>query len=126
MQNRMLRERLPIRAQHLKPEIAKRIQTRKKVEREKAKRYYGRTAKTLKPFEGNEIVSVRKESEWIPGRIIENHNALRSYLVQTDDNILRRNRKDLRPSLNPIPTRIPYQVEDTNPRTEHNYNISII
>lgn len=48
-------------------------------------------------------VVVREERIWKPGRVIEKHGKLRSYIVQTDTSEIRRNRKDLRSSRNRPP-----------------------
>ena len=107
MLNRPLREKIPVVSRRLKPKIDNQIQKKKQFQRRKTKLYYDQTARDLPECRENQNVIIRKGREWIPGRIVEKHEKPRSYMVQSETNILRRNRRDLRPSLIPSPSFTP-------------------
>ncbi|KAJ3661570.1 hypothetical protein Zmor_005961 [Zophobas morio] len=107
MLNRPLREKIRVVSRRLKPKIDNQIQKKKQFQRRKTKLYYDQTARDLPECRENQNVIIRKGREWIPGRIVEKHEKPRSYMVQSETNILRRNRRDLRPSLIPSPSFTP-------------------
>lgn len=63
------------------------------------KEYYDRTAKERKEFKEGENINIRKGREWVPGKIINESNTPRSYVVMDENSkIYRRNSSFLRKS----------------------------
>ncbi|KAK9717576.1 Integrase core domain [Popillia japonica] len=61
------------------------------------KEYYNKGAKERKEFESGDLVALRENKIWIPGKIIEKHNAPRSYIVKDQSGrVLRRNSSHLK------------------------------
>jgi hypothetical protein len=72
------------------------------------KYYFDRSAKTLPELTRDQPVLVRQDREWIKGKVLHAHPKPRSYIVETESNVLRRNRKDLRSTLIPP---VPYNPD---------------
>ncbi|EFA13186.1 hypothetical protein TcasGA2_TC006861 [Tribolium castaneum] len=123
--NRKLRENLPTLADNLFPKIQENVKETKERSHRNIKSYYDRSAKDLPTLNKDQAVLVRKNKHWIPGKVVQRHSKPRSYIVETEGNILRRNRKDLRSSqFNPVPYN-PYHFdipvrETPAPPNEHN------
>ncbi|EFA13099.1 hypothetical protein TcasGA2_TC012968 [Tribolium castaneum] len=103
MQNRTLREKLPIKTECLRPQIPINIKRDKELAQTKTKKYYDRNARDLPSLSKNQSVLVKTGRIWKPGKVVDKHEKPRSYIVQTESSFIRRNRKDLRPSMNAPP-----------------------
>ncbi|KAK9751699.1 hypothetical protein QE152_g4840 [Popillia japonica] len=76
--------------------------------------HYWKISKELKPLSEGESVLINKGKVWERGQVVEKHDTPRSYIVQTEDATYRRNRRHLRPSLNPPPVHNPTEFEFKN------------
>lgn len=90
--SRVLNTKLPIRKAILKPRVVNAKEDFKKG-KVKAKAYYDKTTKTRKEFKINEQVLVRdiKRNEWVKGVIVKKLKVPRSYLVEINKVVYRRN-----------------------------------
>lgn len=107
--NRKLQANLPVKIPNEAPNrdaVAENLAHRKT----EMKHYYDQPTKTLQPLTDGQSVYIQNPDtrKWSPGTVIERHTQPRSYKVQMpNQNILRRNRRHLRPA------RI-YVRDDTN------------
>jgi len=65
------------------------------------KSYYDRSTKPLPELKPNQNILIQNKNIWEPGKVVSTADAPRSYyVVNEENNILRRNRVQLRPSEN--------------------------
>lgn len=64
---------------------------------------YNRKTRYLIPLLENGNVMIRKERDWMPGRLVTNYNRPRLCTVESEHSQVRRNRKDLMASLKSPP-----------------------
>ena len=94
--NRRTRTEVPIKATLLTPEIAETVLAEKTKKHQKSQAYYDRTAKDLNELRPGDTVRVRPEGqEWKKGTVSQNCG-YRSYDVNVDGKLLRRNRVHLK------------------------------
>jgi RNase H-like domain found in reverse transcriptase/Reverse transcriptase (RNA-dependent DNA polymerase)/Integrase zinc binding domain len=97
LMNRQLKSNLPIIDSLLLPQIQKDVRAKLLKVQDSQKRFFDRTAISLKPLKDNDNILVRKEKVWEPAKVLNRHSAPRSYIIQTEQgSVLRRNRRDLR------------------------------
>lgn len=96
LQNRILRSKLPTHENKLVPRICTNANNQMKQKQENMRHYYNKTAKEREEFKLNEKVMIWLSGEWHPGEIVKIWHTPRSYVVQTDEGLYRRNSKDLR------------------------------
>lgn len=102
LMSRLLRTKLPVSNLKLTPRVQNGTLEKLRKNQEKYKNYHDRTAKSkIQSFKPNQNVVMRKENNWVPGKIVRHANEPRSYYVKNESgNILRRNAIHLRPSQN--------------------------
>ena len=96
--NRILKTKVPICEQLLKPKL---LDVKEKLNEKKKKQtfYFDRNTKPLPEIEINDPVGVwnHRRKCWLPGKILELHSSPKSYIIKDDRGFLfRRNRKDLK------------------------------
>ncbi len=92
---RALRTKLPVVAASLEPD---RLSARPDLvqRQQQQKEQYDQRAHQLPELQPGDIVRVRHNDQWLPGKVQSKHSAPRSYLVETaSGSVLRRNRRDL-------------------------------
>ena len=100
---RRYKTKVPISKELLEPVLCKNVIDKLKARQDVNHSYYNRCAKDLKPLKVNDNVTVYNPVKkiWQPGKIIGMSRFPRSYhVVDAEGNSVRRNRFDLRPSLN--------------------------
>lgn len=92
LQNRMLRTELPMHTNQFKPELCVDVETQLEYKQQNAKSYYDKTAK-LRPtdFVNNQSVLFRNNKKWQHGTVVAKHDTPRSYVIQSDGRMYRRN-----------------------------------
>ncbi len=98
---RRLRSNLPMAQSLLEPEAhnLSEVKRRMTVMKDKQKVNYDRGTKELPPLKPGDTVRIRPEpgsKVWKPATVVEKHNTPRSYIVDTGERKLRRNRVALR------------------------------
>ena len=98
--NRRTRTEVPMKATLLTPEIAETVLAEKTKKHQKSQAYYDRTAKDLNELKPGDTVRVKPEGllkgqEWKKGTVSQNCG-YRSYDVNVDGKLLRRNRVHLK------------------------------
>jgi transposase InsO family protein len=104
LMNRRLKTDLPICQKRLKPEIPKDVTSKPYESWQNQKKYYDRKARkqpyaVLNPGETVLVQpqdSRRSKKQWMKGRIVEEHSTPDSYIIETEDGKIRRNRRYLR------------------------------
>ena len=93
---RRLRTKLPATAASLSPSYdTHKAQIVERQQQQKTQ-YDRRGTRPLSPLKPGDNVRVRHKEQWIPARVIANHSAPRSYIVETENgSTLRRNRRHL-------------------------------
>ena len=99
--HRRLKSEIPMKATLLTPEIAETVLEEKAKKTTKSQMYYNRTAKDLSVLQPGDTVAIKpegltKEQQWRNGSIVQ-RNPFRSYDVEVDGKLLRRNRVHLKP-----------------------------
>lgn len=112
MINRSLRTKLPVTTKNLQPKIERNVKTMKEASQGIQKYYYDRGSKTLSPLRRGQTVVMKRGREWEPAVITKAHETPRSYILRTESQEYRRNRKDLRPSFNTPPKYNPTSLND--------------
>ncbi|XP_039300258.1 uncharacterized protein K02A2.6-like [Nilaparvata lugens] len=64
----------------------------------KSKDYYDAHARARPDFKEGDRVVHRRGKEWHPATVVSKHSSPRSYIIESESNVLRRNRVDLRRS----------------------------
>lgn len=95
LMGRMLRSKLPIVSDKLRPKYFDNDKIKEKIELKRYldKTYYDRSAKKREEFDEGENVVIRgKNKEWMPGRVESKCDSPRSYIVRdTNNQVVRRN-----------------------------------
>lgn len=102
MFNRRLKTKLPIVERLLKPQLIDEHQIERQIQakKEKYSEYYNRSVRDYKELNLGDNVVVRKD-KWEPAKVVGRADTPRSYIIRDENNqLLRRNRVHLRPSLN--------------------------
>ena len=105
--SRQLRAKIPTEESLLKPEVCTGVREKLQLTQTNQKHYFDQSTKDLPPLENDESILLRRNGMWEPATVVGKYHTPRSYLVQKQDGtILRRNRKELRKSLNqhPLPS----------------------
>ena len=98
--HRRLKSEIPMKATLLTPEIAETVLKEKAKKTAKSQLYYNRTAKDLSVLKPGDTVTIKPEGltkgqQWRKGLIVQKH-PFRSYDVEVDGKLLRRNRVHLK------------------------------
>ena len=98
LMSRRTRTLVPVSSYLLFPEVIDGVSDSLEFKRQKAKSYFDKNAKPLPDlYIGEEVrVSDKKRKTWQPGKCLEQLSD-RSYLVQSDGEVIRRNREDIKP-----------------------------
>ena len=114
LMNRRLRGCLPLTAKALKPSVPTEAKSLLQDCQRKQKHYYDKHSKSLPPLTQDDVVRYQTSTSWEPAVITQKHSAPRSYnLITASGNIIRRNRRHLKPTQEASPNAAP-QVEDDN------------
>ena len=106
LMSRTLRSKLPTAEKLLQPKVVdahdalKRRQVRQKT-------YYDKHAAPLAPLRPGDVVRVQRGNSWEPAIVADFCDQPRSYTIQTEQGLLRRNRRHLRKSAEHPPLFIP-------------------
>ncbi|CAH1107463.1 unnamed protein product [Psylliodes chrysocephalus] len=103
LNSRCCKTKLPIPTSSLVPAVCTNVSEKIEHKLNTYTKYYNKQAKDLKPLEPGQNVIIHNDSKktWDQGQIIDHHVYPRSYLVRDGcGNTLRRNRVDLKPSVN--------------------------
>lgn len=103
LMSRRTKTLVPIATSLLYPEVAEGVAAKIELKRQKAKGYYDKQVKTLPDLEiGQEvrISPIQRGKPWQSGTCTEKLSD-RSYVVESDGELLRRNREALKPALTP-------------------------
>ena len=103
--HRRLKYEIPMKVTLLSPEISETVLEEKAKKKTKSQMYYNRTAKDLSDLQPGDTVAIKPEGltkgqQWRKGFIAQN-NPFRSYDVEVDGKLLRRNRVHLKPAGKP-------------------------
>ena len=101
LMSRRTRTLVPVSTNLLYPEVVSGVQDSIELKRQKAKCYFDKNAKTLPELDiGQEVrVTDKRRKTWQLGKCLDKLSD-RSYLVQANDEVVRRNREDIRPQVN--------------------------
>lgn len=97
LQNRILRSNLPMHEKKFNPSLCKDVPDQLKKKQEKMKEYYDRTAKQRNTFHNKQKVLFINNNKWQCGQIINKHETPRSFVIQSNGRVYRRNTKHVRP-----------------------------
>lgn len=97
MQNRNLRNELPMHNNKFKPELCTDVEKQQQAKQNIYKTYHDRTAKTrnLELTIGQKVL-FENNNKWEKGEIVDKHDTPRSYVIRSDDRQYRRNTKHIR------------------------------
>ena len=100
--HRRLKSEIPMKVTLLTPEIAETVLEEKAKKTTKSQMYYNRTAKDLSVLQPGDTVAIKPEGltkgqQWRKAFIVQK-NPFRSYDVEVDGKLLRRNRVHLKPA----------------------------
>lgn len=101
--SRICKTKVPILSDLLSPELCSNVQEKLKLRQHINKTYFDKSARDLKPLESKTNVTTYNHlnKQWEAGKIIGQHPSPRSYMIKDGSGkILRRNRIDIRQSLN--------------------------
>ena len=100
LMSRRTRTLVPVATNLLYPEVVSGVQDSIELKRQKAKSYFDKNAKPLPELDiGQEVrITDKRNKTWELGKCLAKLSD-RSYLVQADGEAVRRNREDIRPSL---------------------------
>ena len=98
LMSRRTRTLVPVSSNLLYPEVIDGVSDSLELKRQKGKSYFDKNAKPLPELNiGEEArVSDKKRKTWQPGKCLEQLSD-RSYLVQSDCEVMHRNREDIKP-----------------------------
>lgn len=105
LMSRICKTKIPIISNLLEPRLCEDVARKLENKQTISRKYFNRNSKDLLPLKPNSDITMYNhvEKKWEPGLLIKQHESPRSYLVQNQfGDILRRNRIDLRPSLNKL------------------------
>ena len=100
LMSRRTRTLLPVATSLLYPTLSKNVQDKLKIRRQKAKLYYDRSARVLPEIQVGQdvrIAPLQRNQSWKQGSCLKELSD-RSYLVQTGNQVIRRNREFLKPA----------------------------
>lgn len=103
LMSRICKTKVPISVDLLKPVLCENVKDKLAMRQSQNTKRYNQNTKNLVELRPNENVTIYNHvnKTWEPGQIIDRHNTPRSYIVRDKTgNSLRRNRLDLRKSLN--------------------------
>ncbi|KAK9681380.1 hypothetical protein QE152_g38356 [Popillia japonica] len=103
LMSRICKTKVPILSDLLSPELCSNVQEKLKLRQHINKTYFDKSARDLKPLESKTNVTTYNHlnKQWEAGKIIGQHPSPRSYMIKDGSGkILRRNRIDIRQSLN--------------------------
>ena len=95
LMSRPTRTLLPTTKDFLTPKLAKDGIIQTDQNKEKQKEYYNRNAKTLPEIQSNTNARFLKDKKWEPGILLNKTEHPRSYLIDTPNGIIRRNRRHI-------------------------------
>ena len=101
LMSRRTRTLVPVSSNLLYPEVIDGVSDSIEFKRQKAKSYFDKNAKPVPELQiGEEVrVSDKRRKTWQPGKCLEQLSD-RSFIVQSDGEIVRRNREDIKPMPN--------------------------
>lgn len=85
LMGRRTRTKIPISSRLLKTNTSNEIKNELKIIQGNYKQYYDRSARERSKLMKGDSVYIQKKKIWTPGKIIEEHSAPRSYIVQDED-----------------------------------------
>ena len=101
LMGRQLKTKLPTSSKLLKPTTQINVRETLKSLQDTQKYFHDKQAKSLPALTKDQSILIRNDKIWQPAVVVSRHDTPRSYLVQREDgSVLRRNRRDLMPSLN--------------------------
>ena len=97
LMGRRLRTFIPVTEDMLRPQLydPEEVLPKLKERQSKQKVQHDRTAKKLPPLKEGEVVRLKEGSKWKPARVTEILPSPRSYMVETEKGVYRRNRRHL-------------------------------
>lgn len=119
LMSRNCKTKLPSNNEFLKPKLCQNVYEKLQERQNCYKKYYNRQAKDLKPICPNADINVYNhvKKKWEPGQVICEHSTPRSYLIKdSENNVVRRNRIDLKESTNKFVPNVPplYECSTSN------------
>lgn len=126
LMNRICKTKLPSTTEVLAPAINDDVQRKLVKKQNLNKFYYNQHSKELDVLNPNDNVLLYSHlrKQWEPGKIVNHHETPRSYVVKDEyDNLFRRNRIDLRKSLNEPLSKSTLEFADDSHDDTQNPNI---
>lgn len=105
LNSRMCKTKVPISSNLLLPSLCSNVQEKMQTKRVLNEKSFNKNAKVLKPLKEGSNVTVfnHKTNNWDSGKIEKYHDSPRSYILKdSHGNSIRRNRYDIRSSVNPF------------------------
>ena len=119
LMSRRLRSNLPMMSSLLSPQVNSNIQKQLEKRQQKQRQYYNRGARSLLPLSPGDAVRYKTGSKWQPAIVVSKHTTPRSYIIRaTNGNILRRNRRHLKRTVE-APPELNYSIDDDEEMTEN-------
>ena len=112
LMGRAVKTKLPMVTTLLEPRLVPEVSQGLQEQQERQKRYYDRGAKTERDLKPGDVVRIQRGTQWEPVVVAANHSAPRSYMVNQDGRLLRRNRRHLRPTPESPPATTAEPVSD--------------
>lgn len=94
--NNNIRTDIPMHIKKFKPKLCINVQQQHENKQNKMKTYYDKNAKLRVGFELNQKVLFRNNSKWQLGQIIKILSMPRSYVIESDGRLYRRNSRDIK------------------------------
>ncbi|KAL1447311.1 hypothetical protein WDU94_000006 [Cyamophila willieti] len=95
--NRKLKTKLPVNSEVLKPKLNVNYEDNWKNKTMKQEEHYNQHVKLLPELKNNDQVFMRLNEKWTPGKVISKDENPRSYQVESNGRMFRRNRVHLKP-----------------------------
>ena len=102
LMGRTLKTRLPAAPALLQPQEPLDISVELTQRQRQQKQHHDPGAQSGRELHPGEVVRVQRAKEWEPEMVIEQHDSPRSYLIKQHGKVLRRNRKHLHQSTEPV------------------------
>ena len=119
LMSRRLCSNLPMMSSLLSPQVNSNMQKQLEKRQQKQRQYYNRGARSLLPLSPGDAVRYKTGSKWQPAIVVSKHTTLRSYIIRaTNGNILRRNRRHLKRTVE-APPELNYSIDDDEEMTEN-------
>lgn len=96
LQSRATRTNIPMHESKFEPKLCKNVQEEIELKQRKAKTYYDRQTKTRVDFELNQTVLFRNNNRWQKGNITEILKSPRSYMIESEERMYRRNSRHIK------------------------------